>query len=52
MFAAGIGVYWIISNVFQIVQQYFTVKYFKSKEDETSVVNTIKSNRKDSKKHR
>ncbi len=51
-FAAGIGVYWIISNVFQIIQQYFTVKYFKSKEDETSVVNTIKPNRKSSKKHR
>ena len=50
-FAAGIGVYWIISNVFQMIQQYFTVKYFKSKEDETSVVNTIKPNRKNSKKH-
>lgn len=52
MFAAGIGVYWIISNVFQIIQQYFTVKYFKSKEEGTSVINTIKPNRKDSKKHR
>lgn len=52
MFPTGIGVYWIISNVFQIIQQYFTVKYFKSKEDETSVVNTIKPNRKSSKKHR
>lgn len=50
-FAAGIGVYWIISNVFQMIQQYFTVKYFKSKEDGISVVNTIKPNRKNSKKH-
>lgn len=50
--AAGIGVYWIISNVFQMVLQYATFKYFKSKEDETSVINTIKPNRKDSKKHR
>ncbi len=52
MFSAGIGVYWIISNVFQIIQQYFTVNYFKAKEEGTSVINTIKPNRKDSKKHR
>ena len=52
MFSAGIGVYWIISNVFQMIQQYFTVNYFKAKEEETGVINTIKPNRKDSKKHR
>ena len=52
MFSAGIGVYWIISNVFQMIQQYFTVNYFKAKEEGTSVINTIKPNRKDSKKHR
>jgi YidC/Oxa1 family membrane protein insertase len=52
MFSAGIGVYWIASNVFQIIQQQITFHYFKSREDETVVINTIKPNRKDSKKHR
>ena len=49
---SGVGLYWIVSNVTQMVQQHFTVKYFKMKEENTDVINTIKKNRKDSKKHR
>ncbi len=49
---SGVGLYWIISNVVQIVQQYFTVAYFKKKEENTDVVDTIKKNRKDRKKRR
>ena len=49
---SGVGLYWIISNVFQLGQQYFTVQYFKKKEENAVVVDTIKKNRKDRKKHR
>ena len=49
---SGVGLYWIISNVVQIVQQYFTVAHFKKKEENTVVVDTIKKNRKDRKKRR
>ena len=49
---SGVGLYWIVSNIFQIVQQYFTVAHFKKKEENTVVVDTIKKNRKDRKKHR
>lgn len=49
---AGVGLYWIISNVVTIIQQYFTLKYYKKKEENALVVNTIKENRKDRKKHR
>ncbi len=49
---SGVGLYWIVSNVTQMVQQHFTVKYFKIKEENTDVIDTIKKNRKDRKKHR
>lgn len=49
---SGVGLYWIVSNVVQIVQQYFTVALFKKKEENTVVVDTIKKNRKDRKKRR
>lgn len=48
---AGIGMYWIVSNVVQMIQQYATTKIFKKKEDEIVVIDTIKKNRKDSKNH-
>lgn len=49
---AGVGLYWIVSNLAQMVQQYFTVAYFKKKEENTVVIDTVKKNRKDRKKHR
>lgn len=49
---AGVGLYWIVSNVAQMIQQYFTVVYFKKKEENTVVIDTVKKNRKDRKKHR
>lgn len=49
---AGVGLYWIVSNVAQMIQQYFTVAYFKKKEENTVVIDTVKKNRKDCKKHR
>lgn len=49
---AGVGLYWIISNLAQMVQQYFTVKYFKKKEENAVVIDTVKKNRKDLKKRR
>lgn len=49
---AGVGLYWIVSNVAQMIQQYFTVAYFKKKEENTVVIDTVKKNRKDRKKHR
>ncbi|HIV03088.1 MAG TPA: YidC/Oxa1 family membrane protein insertase, partial [Candidatus Aphodoplasma excrementigallinarum] len=48
----GVGLYWIVSNVTQMIQQYFTVAYFKKKEENTVVIDTVKKNRKDRKKHR
>ncbi len=49
---AGVGLYWIVSNVTQMIQQYFTVAYFKKKEENAVVIDTVKKNRKDRKKHR
>lgn len=49
---SAIGIYWIISNLFQIVQQYITQVIFHKKEDEIVVIDTVKKNRKDSKKRR
>lgn len=48
---AGLGIYWIISNLVQIAQQYFINKNLEQKEDEF-VVKVPEKNRKNSKKHR
>lgn len=47
---AGLGVYWIASNIFQLAQQYFLDIYFKNKEDDF-VVRVPEKNRKKGKKH-
>lgn len=49
---SGIGLYWIVSNIVQLIQQHFTMRYFKKKEENSVVIDTIKKNRKDRKKHR
>ncbi len=46
---SGIGLYWIVSNVVQMIQQYVTTKIFKRKEDEIVVIDTIKKNGKNGK---
>lgn len=46
---AGLGVYWIASNIFQVVQQYFLNVYFSKKEDDF-VVRVPEKNRKKGKK--
>lgn len=48
---SGIGIYWIISSVMQIVQQYTINKFFDRKEDDF-VVKVPEKNRKGSKKRR
>ena len=48
---SGIGIYWIISSVMQIVQQFLITKFFEGKEDD-SVVKVPDKNRKRSKKRR
>lgn len=48
---SGIGIYWIISSVMQIVQQYVLNKYFERKEDDF-VVTVPNKNRKNGKKRR
>lgn len=48
---SGIGIYWIISSVMQIIQQYALDKYFDKKEDDF-VVTLPNKNRKNRKKHR
>ena len=48
---AGLGVYWIISNVFQMAQQYFLNSYF-DKKGEDFVVKVPETNRKNSKKRK
>ena len=48
---SGIGIYWIISSVMQIVQQYTINKFFDRKEDDF-VVKVPDKNRKRSKKRR
>ncbi len=47
----GIGIYWIISSVMQMVQQFILNKYFDRKEDDF-VVKLPEKNRKNSKKRR
>lgn len=49
---AGVGLYWTISNVVQMAQQYFMTRYFKKKEENTVVIDTVKKNRKNGKKRR
>lgn len=48
---SGIGIYWIISSITQMLQYYFLNKYFDTKEDDF-VVKLPAKNRKNSKKHR
>lgn len=48
---SGIGIYWIISSVMQVVQQYTINKFFDRKEDDF-VVKVPDKNRKRSKKRR
>lgn len=48
---SGLGIYWIVSNVFQMAQQYFLNSYFDKKEDEF-VVKIPETNRKNGKKRK
>lgn len=48
---SGIGIYWIISSITQMLQYYFLNKYFDTKEDDFVVTVPVK-NRKNSKKRR
>lgn len=48
---SGLGVYWIVSNIFQMVQQFFLNRYFDNKEDDF-VVKLPEKNRKNSKKRK
>ena len=48
---SGMGIYWIVSNVVQMLQQYLLNIYFNQKEDDF-VVKLPNKNRKNSKKHR
>lgn len=48
---SGIGIYWIISSITQILQYYFLNKYLDKREDDF-VVKVPTKNRKNSKKHR
>lgn len=48
---SGLGIYWIISNVMQIIQQFCLNKYFDKKEDDF-VVKLPQKSRKNSKKRR
>jgi len=48
----GVGMYWTVSNIIQMMQQHYTKMYFEKKEANTDVIDTVKKNRKDSKKHR
>lgn len=48
---SGIGIYWIISSLMQIIQQYVLDKYFNEKEDDF-VVTVPNKNRKNGKKRR
>jgi len=47
---SGMGIYWIASNIIQMVQQWILNKYFENKEDDFVV--KVRENRKNSKKHR
>ena len=48
---SGIGIYWIVSSIMQIVQQYVLDRYFNEKEDDF-VVTVPNKNRKNGKKRR
>ena len=48
---SGIGIYWIISSIMQMAQQFILTKYFDKKEDDF-VVKLPEKNRKNSKKRR
>lgn len=48
---SGIGIYWIISSITQMLQYYFLNKYLDNREDDF-VVKVPTKNRKNSKKHR
>ncbi len=48
---SGIGIYWIISSIMQMAQQFILNKYFDKKEDDF-VVKLPEKNRKNSKKRR
>lgn len=48
---SGIGIYWIISSITQMLQYYFLNKYFDTREDDF-VVTVPTKNRKNSKKRR
>lgn len=48
---SGLGLYWIISNIVQMAQQFFLNKYFDKKEDEINV-KVPEPSRKNSKKRR
>ena len=48
---SGLGIYWIVSNIFQMAQQYFLNSYFDKKEDEF-VVKIPETNRKNGKKRK
>lgn len=48
---SGMGIYWIISSITQMLQYYLLNKYFDTKEDDF-VVTVPAKNRKNSKKHR
>ncbi len=48
---SGMGIYWIISNIAQMAQQFILTKYFDNKEDDF-VVKVPAKNRKNSKKRR
>lgn len=48
---SGMGIYWIISNLVQMVQQYALNSYFSKKEDDF-VVKLPNKNRKNRKKHK
>ena len=48
---AGIGIYWITCNIFQLAQQYFVNMYFDKKEDDF-IVKVPENNRKKGKKRK
>ena len=48
---AGLGIYWITGNIFQLAQQYFVNMYFDKKEDDF-IVKVPENNRKKGKKRK
>lgn len=52
---AAVGLYWIISNIIQIIQHIFVTKYFSgniSQEEIEGEINNVKKSRKNRKKHK